>query len=313
MTRRLDTIRPHPHRGDIIAMGVLPFTVAVVVADIRMDSAWGDLVHVLFVYACAAFVHAMAMLAPLEREEGPRAYHSLLLVCGLVLAALAILRLGQLFGVDDPFNSAGGLAWELTLFAGYALVGAYAKRSAICTLLAAIGLGGALLALCDLVFDFDGVTGFRWLLLVLLAVFALRSLGLRARHPRHAVALVNAAALAVVAQAALLFSPIPIFDEGLAPSGPPWGWQLVVLATGFGLVAYAASDNENGPAYLGALALALFAGSAFSLDDSLWGWPLVLALMSLLGLVLGLRPRRDLPPPPDAGEPGAETVPLTRP
>lgn len=314
MSRIADLIRPHPHRGDIIAMGVVPLTLAVVVADGRMDDAWSSLVHVLFVYAFLAFVHGMAMLAPLEREEGPRAYHSVLLICGLVLAVLAVFRLGELFGAEELASNSGALTWSLTLFAGYALAGAYAKKSAICTFAAALALGGAFLALCDWLFDIDGATTFRWLLLALIVVYALRSLSLRERHPRHAVALVNAAGVAVISLALISFGGIFIFGFG-SSSGDlaPWGWQLIVLAAGFGLIAYASTDEENGTAYLGFISLALFAASvvADSLEGgSLLGWPLVLTLMSLLGLALGLRPRRDLPPPPDAERPPAETVPL---
>ena len=297
MSRIADLIRPHPHRGDIIAMGVVPLTLAVVVADGRMDDAWSSLVHVLFVYAFLAFVHGMAMLAPLERDEGPRAYHSVLLICGLVLAALGIFRLGELFGVEDLASNAGGIAWSLALFAGYALAGTYAKRSAICTLAAAIALGGSFLATCDLVFDLDGLATFRTLLLVPLVVFALRSLGLREHHPRHSVALVNAAGAA-----ALAIGVISVLET------PAWGWALLVLAVGFALVAYASTDRENGSAYMGALVLLVFAFLVVqrgSDEPSLHGWPVILFLMSLLGLTLGLRPRRDLPPPPDAERPVA--------
>jgi hypothetical protein len=302
VNRIVDFVRPHPHRGDIIAMGVVPLTVSVVVADLRMDHAWSSLVHVLFAYAFLAFVHGMAMLAPLERREGPRAYHSVLLVSGLALAALAIFRLGQLLGAAHLVHNAGALAWSLTLFAGYALAGAYAKRSAICTLAAALALGGGFLAFCDWVLDLDSLGTFRWLTLVLMVIYALRSLGLREHHPRHAVAFVNAAALAAIAIGVMTLV-----------SGPAWGWQLVVLAVGFGLIAYASTDEENGTGYLGAIALLVFAACAVRATHgkpSLLGWPLVLFLMSLLGLGLGLRPRRELPPPPDLGNPEAETVPL---
>jgi hypothetical protein len=293
-------IRPHPHRGDIVAMGVVPLTLAVVVADVRMESAWGDLPHLALVAVALAFVGAMAMLAPLERPEGPRAYHSVLLVAALVLGALGTYRLGRLLGAGRLFDRAGTLTWSLALFGAMATAAAYAKRSAFCTLVAALAFGGAFVAFCDWVFDLDGASSYRWLLLILMAVFAVRSLGLREARPRQAVAMVNSAAASALALAVLN-----------AITGAGWGWELVVVATGFGVLAYASSDRENGSAYLGGLILAAFVyAEATRGGASLLGWPLALALMSLVGLGLGLRPRRELPPPPDADEPGAETVPL---
>ena len=61
-----------------------------------------------------------------------------------------------------------------------------------------------------------------------------------------------------------------------------WGWELLVVAAGFGLIAYSSVDREPGPAYLGVLNLAAFAIiTSFGVTRAgatLLGWPVALAL-----------------------------------
>ena len=51
-----------------------------------------------------------------------------------------------------------------------------------------------------------------------------------------------------------------VVDGSTDATGPGlrWGWQLVLLATGFALVGYGAVDRERGPTWFGAAILALF-------------------------------------------------------
>ena len=88
---------------------------------------------------------------------------------------------------------------------------------------------------------------------------------------------------------------------------PRSGWELLLLGAGWGLIAYAGVDREPGPGYLGFFVLASFvliAGPDVT-DPSILGWPLVLLLLAGgVLLVIGLRPRRELPP-----EPGPEETP----
>jgi hypothetical protein len=120
------------------------------------------------------------------------------------------------------------------------------------------------------------------------------------------VQLVNAAGLAA-ALLGLTFAVDLIFSGFGLGGGPErngigTGWELFLLACGFGLIAYSGVDREAGPAYLGVLVLVLFVGLA-SPGDSLIGWPIVLLLMAGGMLAIGLRPSRPLPPAPDAGAP----------
>ena len=92
---------------------------------------------------------------------------------------------------------------------------------------------------------------------------------------------------------------------------PGTGWELILLATGLALVAYAGVDREPGPGYLGFVVLVLFvvlAGQPSRGGASLIGWPILLLLIGGAGVAAGLRPRRDLPP-----EPGPPTPPPPRP
>jgi len=127
----------------------------------------------------------------------------------------------------------------------------------------------------------------------------LASLALREPAPRHAQQLVNAAGLAIAAIGFLSVAPA-VFGDELTP-GLPGFWEVVLLAAGFGLIAYGALDRAPGPAYLGVVNTVLFIlAVALSGDDTLYWWPLTLLLVGIVMLGAGLRPRRPLPPEPRA-------------
>ncbi|HEV7460320.1 MAG TPA: hypothetical protein VGN78_07285 [Solirubrobacteraceae bacterium] len=303
--RLLAAVRPHPHRGDLIAAAAVPLTVGVFLTEVRFDGVWGR--GVLFVLAAlaTALVLGMGLLAPLE-EERPRAYQTVLLVAGLALLALTIVRLAQVLGEDSPLAASGTVTWMATLFAAVAAVAAWRLRSPICALIEFVAGGVTLLAFVQWVFDPRGPNTSRWLLLVLILVYAGVHVRLRESWPRHAVHAVNAAGLAAIVLAVSYlgraFVPVPVARGGHAGTG----WELVLLAVGFALIAYAAVDREPGPAYLGFVVLVLFvvlAGPPSLSGASLIGWPILLLLLGGAGVAAGLRPRRDLPPEPGPPEP----------
>lgn len=292
----LDVLRPHPHRGDLIAAGAVALAVAIYLVNFRMDD-WGAGVHLVIAGAAALLVLAMGLLARLE-EEWPRAYHTALLVAGLALALVALVRVADVL-LGDSDGSSGTAMWVLALFAAIAAYPAVRLNSPICALIAAMALGGAVLFGVDEVFDPDGVSTFRWILLLLMIGYVVAALQLRPLRPGHSVHMVNAAGLAALGLAGTLASFFIIdFTEG---EGAPFGWELVLLAVGFGLVAYAAVERAAGPGYLGAAVLFAFtivAGVVTDDDASLIGWPIVLLLAALAALAAGLRPRQELPPEP---------------
>jgi hypothetical protein len=309
MSAALERLRPHPHRGDVIAAGAVALAAGVAMVNIRMDGTWGSGIHFVMTALAAALILGMGMLAPLEGED-PRPYHSTLLVAGLLLADIALLRLADVLGASGTGDSSGAIFWTQLATAALALLAARRANSAVCTLIAAVALGGAFLAFVDWVFDPHGVTTFRWLLVLLALVYATASLNARQRRPRHAVQLVSASGLAVLALEALSVLDGLDDDSGFSPG---WGWELFMLAASWGLLAYAAVDRERGPGYIGFFALAGYvylAGVPDRDGASLIGWPIVLLLIGAAGLAVGLRPRQPLPPAPDAGVPPAPTTPI---
>jgi hypothetical protein len=310
MAAVLAALRPQPHRGDQVAAGAVVLTVAIYVLEARFANTWGAGIRFV-IDAFALFgVGALAIQSPVEGER-PRAYQSVLYIATFFLALLTLINLADILGADDAPNASGTVVWIGLVLVVLCVWFSVRRNSAIMTLLGAVTFGIVVEAFIDWVFDPHGVTTFRWILLVLIAAFALASLNQRGPRPRHGVQFVNAAGLAAVVLA-LTFLFASFFqqfvfgasDRGAFDAGT--GWELVLLACGFGLVAYAGVDREPGPGYLGALVLALFAfiaGQPGSGGASLIGWPIVLLLIAAALLVIGLRPSHPLPPAPDAGAP----------
>ena len=43
--------------------------------------------------------------------------------------------------------------------------------------------------------------------------------------------------------------------SALGDTAVGWGWELLIVAAGFGLIAYSSVDRQPGPAYIGVLNL----------------------------------------------------------
>ena len=319
---RLDLLRPPAHRGPLIAAGAVVLAVGVVLAELRLGDAVGVAVHVLITGAATALILGIGLQA-VGQGGRPPAYQSVLIVTGLLLLEVFLLRLADALGADFDEGGSGArdtLAWSmlppgaavwtslvLAAVAGWA---AFARRSAVALLIAALAAGLALLAAIAWIFDADSQGPYRFLLLVIATALALGSLVLRGSAPRHAEQLVNAAGIAIlviplVALAAGALQLLSLFG-GAPDSLLPDFWELVVFAAGCGLVAYGAVDRAPGAAYLGVANLAAFiAVVAISPDETLLWWPLYLILIGAGAMLAGLRPRAPLPPEPDpyrAGE-----------
>ena len=279
-------------------------TVAVALIELRFEDEWGA--GALFALAALAALVVFGLGVQARPEGGrPPAFQSVLLVAGLVLIAMALLRLAEALGAEDT-GSAGTLTWVLAAFGALALWPGVKRGSAICVFIAAVAFGAALLAAWQWLFEPDTTTPFRWLLVLLATVYVLVSLALRGSRHRHSELLVSAAGLAILVIALLnaagLF--IPFGDDADLPAF----WELVLLVSGCGLLAYAAADRVAGPAYLGVLNLALFTALTAGPDATVRWWPLVLLVLGLVAMGAGLRPRRPLPSAPAAY--GAADLPL---
>jgi hypothetical protein len=296
-----------PFRGDIVAAGTVALTALVLLVELRFDAAWGRWALLLPAALAAGFTATLAALAPLE-GPAPRPYHSALYLVSVVLAAVALLRVAQVLGGQGLLSS-GARTWVSLALAALAAWFAVRRFSAVCGLVAAAAAIVALLGAVAWLLEPGGWSLYRWALLVCVAGFVLGAVGLRDRRAAHAVALADAAGIAVVGLAAS-FPAAGAFGAGAARVS--WGWELILLATSFGALAYSAVDRRPGPGWLGALALALaLVAGAPSTAPSLLGWPLVLAIGALALLVVGLRPSTPAPPPPDEDRTGARTVALS--
>jgi hypothetical protein len=304
----LDVLRPKPFRGDVVAAGVVVLVTLVWVVEVRVEDTWSDGLRLAASAAVWALVTAVAVLAPMERET-PRAYQSVLYLASFAIAIWVLADLAAVLG-GRP-TTPGTAAWYFAALAALALFFAVARKSASATLLGALSAGVALLALAESLFD-ARVAAIRWLLLALMVVYGLTAVAQRDRRFRHGVALVDATGVAGVA-IGLSFAGARWWIH-LVPPWPPfgqhagWGWQLLLLAVGFGLIAYSSVDREAGPAYLGVLNLLAFL--ALAREGGLLGWPLLLLAIAAALLVVGLRPTTPAPPPPDVNDPPAPPLPL---
>ena len=293
-------LRPPPHRGPLIAAGAVALTTGLALAELRIDDALTPGYHLFALAAAAAIVLVLGLHAPSE-DGGPPAYQSVLLVSGLALLYMTLLRLADALG-----DSSGGLpvaTITLTALAEAvaAAIVAVRTRSAICGLIAAVAGMAALLAAWEWAFDPDGFGVFRWLLALAAAALALASLVLRAHRPRHAELLADAAGLAILVIGIQALLDALGFLGVFGSAGLPGFWELVLLAAGFGLVAYGAIDRAPGPAWLGVANLVAFVAIVgFEGDDTLRWWPLLLILVGAGAMGAGLRPRKPLPPEPTA-------------
>jgi peptidoglycan/LPS O-acetylase OafA/YrhL len=150
----------------------------------------------------------------------------------------------------------------------------------------------------------------------LMVVYGFAAMGQRDPRLRHGVALIDAAGLAVLAiSASFVLGALFFGPDGEEPiTGVAWGWELLIVATGFGLIAYSSVDRQPGPAYLGVINLVAFAIitslGVTRQGATLLGWPVALALAAALLLAVGLRPTTPAPPPPDVDAPEPPPLPL---
>ena len=314
----IEWLRPHPHRGDVIAAGAVPLAVAAFVIDLRMVQ-WSAGARFVVVGFITGLLLTMAWLTELE-DDSPRPYHTVLLVAALLPLVVALILFDELIGARHP-PGAGGETWVWGLSALIAAGAARRANSGICTLLSALYAAVAVQEFVVWVFQPTGLGTFRAILVVLAFAYALGAVGLRDSRRRHAVQLVNAAGLVTLVLAityleeTLIATALRSTDGFLTVfggngGGAPFGWKLYVLAIGFGMLAYAGADREPGPAYIGVallLAFAVLVGLPVSGRGSLVGWPLFLLIIGAGGLAIGLRPRKPLPPPPT----GADTETMT--
>jgi hypothetical protein len=302
-------LRVHPHRGDQVAAGVVLLTLFIVLVNLRMVATgpWSDVVGLIISGAAALLVVGMCV-QPGSGDDVPRAYESVLQVSAFLLELMTLINLADVFGSN---GGSGTFVWVGLLLIAFCLYFARGRNSAIMTLLAAVTGVVVFLAFVDLISS-PGVNTIKWLLLLSAAVLSLAAVAQRDARRRHAVSLVDAAGLTVIVLGVVVIAEQVVSllgsviggafnGDNVALTGGPDGWELVLLAFGIGLIAYGSVDRERVPPFLGIIVLVLYMVEAFQPGEdgpSLVGWPIILLVLAGLMLVVGLRPRQDLPPEP---------------
>jgi hypothetical protein len=294
-----ELLRPPSHRGPLIAAGSVALATGVMVTELRLRDEFPLGLHAAILLAIGALVFWLGAQA--KNEDGvPPAYQSVLLATGLPVLYAGCLVLSAALGANFDPLSEGALLWASVFVGIIALWPALERNSAICLWFAALLGGVVLLSAWAFVLGWSTAAA-RWLLAAYAALLVVCSLALREPSRRHAEMLINAAALAI---AFIGLSPAT-HPARLETTSLPWFWQVVLLAAGFGQIAFGALDRSPGPSYLGVLNLILFIIAAGGADKTLRWWPLFLLIGGAVMLITGLRPRRPLPPEPDpyrAGE-----------
>jgi hypothetical protein len=265
-----------------------------------MDGPWAE--GVLFAVAAvpAALLLAFGLAMTETRSRGPI---TVMLVAGLTLAAVALGRLGHALAGDDFLSHGGSLTWMLAAFTALAAICARRTRSTACLLIAALAAVGLLVELVNWAFGTEAVDTFRVLLAIAFAALFVAGLAVGGRA---GTILVSAAGVTVLA-AAYVLGAGAFFVLG---TDTAWGWELVMLAQGLALAAFAVQRLEPGPGYLAFFVLASFVSSAAfartdpefetvaAPDATLVGWPLALAVGTAAAALWGVRRARMVHPHP---------------
>lgn len=309
-------LQPDP-RGDWLRMlgGVL-LALGAVILFARKTDDWAAFPLLLVVAIPCVVVFGLGALGALATGAVGR-WHAVLMVTGVLLSLLAFGQLWDVVGVDSEAAGFGFLLFGCTT--ALAAFGAFRVGAAYHAFLAAIAGIATWLFLFEMIFDDPGVTAYRWLLLVLCAIYLAIAFALRKRDAPQAPEFVTAAGIAGV-----LVGTIGIFAEGGnvvgglffgggqgTGEGQSFVWDLFLLLISLVLVAYGAAAHARGPAYVGFFGLLAFAilqaAEVNALlegeepDRSFAGWPLILLLIGAVALALGMFIRK--PPPPGVREP----------
>jgi hypothetical protein len=283
-----------PERAAALAPAAVGLALFVGLAQIRMDDPWA--VGVLFLAALVPAIVVLGLALGASSGDAARGAATVLVVAGLVLAALAHLRLGQILGGDDWTDGGGTLTLMLVLFTAVAAYWYRETRSIAALLIAALAAVGLLLEAVNWIFSTESTDVFRALLAVAFVVLFVAGLSVPGRP---GTVLVGAAGVTVIASSYVLGF---FFVFGVSGSSSGWGWELIMILEGLALLAYAFVELEPGPGYLAFFVLAIFIftaasgggaviGSDGEASHTLVGWPLALAIGTAVAAAWGLRGR----------------------
>lgn len=306
-----DLITPKAFRGDVVAGGTTVLVIAVGLWELRVVGDADPVVRTVVLGLCWLYVLTLALRSQ-PHDLQPRVYQSVLYVEALLLAGLALAALTSAVWDEGWLVGRDAKAAVLALLTVHAAWLSRSRNSAVCTLLAAVGFAATAAIALLWAFGIGEIGAARWLLLTVALLYVLKAVRWHTDQPAHALAYAEAAGLTLVGLAVTwtgMLLPLPGGGGGLpipglevVTGGPAFGWTLVILCAGLGLIGYGGVQHERGPAWIGALLLLHFC--VLEQDGGFWGWPLLLLAVAVALLWAGLRPSTPAPP-----EPGYDIAP----
>ncbi|WP_022929949.1 hypothetical protein [Patulibacter americanus] len=306
----------HAHRGNTLAAGTV--VLAAFAAELELRHGTPVAARLALALGLLGLSLLGALGSPRE-GDGPRTYQEILLALATISSVAVVSHALVLTGAA---SASAFPAWGIAAAAATgATVGAVLTRARGGTIvLAAAGI----LAVVALVAGADAArpqgdprAGMRLVLVLAAAVLLVQVVLRLERRYRQAVALVDVLAVVFLLLAAtFLIDDVPGATEalGLTPGDgrAGLGWELLLLAAGFGLVGLGSTLHETGPGWLGALALV--AALAVIADGGRAGWAAALAAAGAVLVAVALRPVAHRVPdgPAPHQEPPPDPVPWPR-
>lgn len=319
-----------PDRRDWLRLlgGVL-LAAGAVVLYIRKFEAWGEFLKLLVVLVPFVVLYGLGWLGGVRHRgvgEGvagdghatPQAegWQSAFLILGTVFVGFVVAQLFLTLGADDLEARLHQVAIGVAVAAA-AYAASFLRHIPFLSVVGGLAALWAWLFLWDKIIDVDKIGTGRALLLIFAAIVLAGAIALRAAKRPQAADFVTVAGITAILAGLLSVSNL---SAGFNPVGdaetkPTEIWNVFILVVSLALIGYGSKAATRGPSYVGALGLIAFAGLAganavaiFSgnLDDreQLVGWPLLLLLLGIAGLVASF-----LLPREGAGGRGPTTAP----
>ena len=292
-----------PDRRDWLRLlgGVL-LAAGSIVLYIRKFEAWGEFLKFVDVLIPFVVLYGLGWLGGVRaREDGAEraeGWQVVYLILGSILSGFVIAQLILMLGADD-------LNARLHQVLIGLVVAATAYAASFLRHIPFLALVGGLAALWAWLFLWDKILGGvdsigtgRALLLIFAALLLAAGIALRTANRPQAADFITIAGVTAIIAGLLSLSGLadqfdPLSDNDAKPTEL---WNVFILIVSLALIAYGARAPSRGPSYVGAIGLATFVGltgaNVVALanghnDDreKLAGWPLLLLLLGIAGLV----------------------------
>jgi hypothetical protein len=316
MNEQLSGLTPS-QRDTLRLAGAVIFAAGIFVLLVRKGEEWADFPVLLLLGIPCALLYGLGIGAiRLGRDDAPDpagrdglpAWRATSLVLGIIFVALALSQLIETIGGNS--DKSGWVFVIFLLTAASAAYAAVAHGLRYGMLLAGLALIVSWMSLWDALVE-PSATAVRWLFVIVGIALAAGALRLHAADRREAPELVTAAGIAgllagvtalFAVGGALIGSAITsaLGAEPDLSGGPQQGdeWNVFLLVLAVALIWYGARAPWRGPAYVGAIALLVFAISAGTdiaarvqgdePGTGVVGWPLLLLVLGAAALAAGL-------------------------